>query len=198
MKLEETTSIVVDGVEVFPIPGWEGLYSISKCGRVWFHRRMVPGRNLKMVPKRARWKKTQLTPNGYIALRLIAESRKKFYLLHRLLAMTFMGLEDGVKGSEVDHADGNSLNNSLSNLRLTDRSGNRRNTSVHRNNKSGYKGVHTSGCKYGKPWRVNICVNGNIIRLGSYDDPVEAAKAYDRAARENFGEFARLNFPSEV
>jgi hypothetical protein len=44
-------------------------------------------------------------------------------------------------------------------------------------------------------WRARIRVNGKRISLGLFKDEIEAAKAYDRAARKYHGEFASLNFP---
>jgi hypothetical protein len=64
-----------------------------------------------------------------------------------------------------------------------------------RNNTSGYKGVTWSTQK-GR-WRAFIKVDRRQIHLGFFDDPVEAAHAYDDAARKYFGKFARLNFPRE-
>jgi hypothetical protein len=43
-------------------------------------------------------------------------------------------------------------------------------------------------------WRAQIMLNGRLIHLGYFTDPVEAAKAYDEAARKYHGEFASLNF----
>ena len=44
-------------------------------------------------------------------------------------------------------------------------------------------------------WRAKITIFGVRRHIGRFDDEVEAAQAYDEAALENFGEFARLNFP---
>ncbi len=46
-----------------------------------------------------------------------------------------------------------------------------------------------------KKWRVRIGVNGTSLRIGKFSDEIEAAKAYDRAARKHHKEFAVLNFP---
>lgn len=58
--------------------------------------------------------------------------------------------------------------------------------------RSRYKGVDWA--KDMKRWRVRILVNGKRIYLGSFDDEIEAAKAYDIAAKEYHGEYASLNF----
>lgn len=111
-------------------------------------------------------------------------------LLHREL----MGLGEFVEGVIIDHINGNRLDNRRSNLRVTDRTGNRRNTSVQNNNKAGYKGVGPK--KHGQPWRARITVDGKSLYLGAFDTPEEAARAYDAAALEHFGEYAWLNFPA--
>jgi hypothetical protein len=64
--------------------------------------------------------------------------------------------------------------------------GNRR---INHNNTSGYKGVHLF---YGK-WRARIGYQGDRLSLGMFTDPWDAAQAYNHAATELFGEFARLN-----
>ena len=57
-------------------------------------------------------------------------------------------------------------------------------------NKSGFKGV----TPIKKKWRATIVVDNKSIYIGSYSTKEEAAKAYDKAAKECFGEFARTNF----
>ena len=58
--------------------------------------------------------------------------------------------------------------------------------------RSRYKGV--SWYNRGKRWNARIHVNRKEKFLGIFADEIEAAKAYDRAARKYFGEFAELNF----
>ncbi len=97
-----------------------------------------------------------------------------------------MGNPDGL---EVDHIDGNGLNNQRCNLRTCTRSqnmANRRKVEC----ESGYKGVHRNG----KKWKAKIVVNYVAHSLGTYELPEDAAKAYDQAARKHFGEFANTNF----
>ena len=94
-----------------------------------------------------------------------------------------------------DHKDGNGLNNRKSNLRESTRHQNGRNTrkAKHRG-RSRYKGVAL--VKSGK-WLSQIRDGGKNRRIGLFVDEVDAAMAYDDAAREVFGEYARLNFPRE-
>jgi hypothetical protein len=93
----------------------------------------------------------------------------------------------------TDHIDGDGLNNRRSNLRPATNAQNMRNAPLRRDSVSGYKGVAWD--KY--RWRAHIRVDGRRLHLGMFADPAEAARAYDAAAREHFGEFARLNFPEE-
>lgn len=63
--------------------------------------------------------------------------------------------------------------------------------------RTGFKGVNWSGAKTHR-WQARIMRNGKRVFLGNFDSPEGAARAYDAAARELFGEFARLNFPEEA
>lgn len=97
-------------------------------------------------------------------------------------------------GLECDHINGNSLDNRRANLRAATRQQNCWNNRKRKpNSLSKYKGVSFS--KRGKPWKATLTVDGNWIYLGSYNSEKEAAKAYDKAAKKHFGEFAKLNFP---
>lgn len=95
-------------------------------------------------------------------------------------------------GVLVDHRDGDGLNNTRDNLRLCNNKQNCHNQGIAINNKSGYRGVSWE-TRYGK-WRAIIMVDGKLRSLGYHATPEEAAVAYDAAARELHGEFARLNF----
>lgn len=95
---------------------------------------------------------------------------------------------DGIR--EVDHRDGDGLNNSRGNLRPSSHSQNLSSMKIKRSNTSGYKGV--SKTESGK-WRACIAVNYKQISLGRYETAEEAARAYNIAAVMHFGEFALLN-----
>ncbi len=107
-------------------------------------------------------------------------------LMHRAIM-------DPPKGMFVDHIDGNRGNNRRANLRICTPEQNNRNARPIRNSSSRFKGVHWD--KKSRKWVAMIRSGGKQIFLGAFDDEIEAAKAYDRKARELFGEFAYLNFP---
>lgn len=92
-------------------------------------------------------------------------------------------------GKQVDHRDGNGLNNRRSNLRVCNHSQNQCNSRLHRDSRSGYKGV----CIRGNKICARIKINGVSIFLGYHATREEAARAYNKAAIEYHGEFARLN-----
>jgi hypothetical protein len=92
---------------------------------------------------------------------------------------------------QVDHRDGDGLNNRRANLRPTTRAMNQANRRKVWS-RTGYKGVRFDGERE-RPWRAYITVKGKQTTLGQYETAEEAARAYDRAAREQFGEFAKTN-----
>lgn len=101
--------------------------------------------------------------------------------LHRMIT-------DAEPGQQVDHIDGNRLNNTRANLRLVSNQQNQmaRHAVVGR---SGYKGV----AKHGLGYRATIKFNQKTIRLGTYKTAEKAARAYNQAAVALFGEYAVLN-----
>lgn len=111
-------------------------------------------------------------------------NRKK-YLAHRLAWFYLYG----VWPEEIDHINGDKLDNRISNLRASTRSENAKNFPVTKKNTSGYKGV--SWHKQRKRWVASIKVNGKKIDLGRYKTPEEAHAAYCEAANKHHGEFAR-------
>lgn len=106
-------------------------------------------------------------------------------LMHRLILPGYPML---------DHRDGNGLNNRRANLRPCTAIGNGANRRPDSDNTSGFKGVFREG----RRWKAQIRHRNRFLYLGTFDAPADAALAYDRAASEIHGDFARLNFPSEV
>jgi hypothetical protein len=104
---------------------------------------------------------------------------------------------------EIDHKDGNGLNNQKSNLRPSTRAQNARNRVHLRASKiSRYRGVTLEKRSKARPWIAIICAGppdhkgfARHIRLGHFVTEEEAALAWDAAARKHFGEFVTLNFP---
>jgi hypothetical protein len=92
--------------------------------------------------------------------------------------------------NEIDHINGNSMDDRLSNLREATRSQNARNV------RPAYrplpKGVTHTRDRSTKPWKAQISINGLNRSLGIFDTPEEAHRAYRIAATAAFGEFARF------
>lgn len=95
----------------------------------------------------------------------------------------------------IDHIDNDKLNNRIENLRVCTHNQNQHNQGIRASNKSGYKGV--SWMKSVRKWHAQICCNSKVTHLGLYACKIDAAKAYDQAAKELHGEFAWLNFPHQ-
>lgn len=134
-----------------------------------------------------------LTARAWTAVRrsrtMYAQSRIRgqLFYLHRLIAN---------ETPETDHRNHWGLDNRRPNLRPSSRAENTRNTRPRQttNRTSKFKGVHWS-TNAGK-WAVQIATaQSKTITLGHFNDEVEAARAYDRGAREHHGDFAYLNFP---
>ena len=93
---------------------------------------------------------------------------------------------DAAKGTFVDHRDGNRLDNRRANLRSCTVAQNTMNSRKSKNRSSKFKGVTRN-----RPWRAYV----GPKTIGHFNTEIEAAQAYDAAAKKLYGEFARLNFP---
>lgn len=94
-----------------------------------------------------------------------------------------------VKGEVVDHIDGDSLNNSRSNLRIATVSQNCRNRRISTRNSTGLKGAMR--CSKGG-YSSSICLDGKSVRLGYFKTVEDAHNAYCEAVKKYYGEFGRF------
>lgn len=109
-------------------------------------------------------------------------------MMHREI----LGLPITGNNPQGDHINRNRLDNRRCNLRIATPSQNAANTVGKRKSHSGFRGVHRASKAR---WKAMISVGGKNKHLGNFTSRDDAARAYDEAARQLYGEFAVLNFP---
>ena len=107
----------------------------------------------------------------------------------RMLELMHRVIMGNPAGLVIDHINGNGLDNRRSNLRIATYSQNIANSHKPVRSKSGFKGVH----KFRKAWIASIRKDGVQRHLGVFDNPRDAARAFDEAALFLHGEFAKTN-----
>lgn len=135
-----------------------------------------------------RWYESRRAGTVYVQASVGSGASRYHILLHRLLT-------DAPKNKLVDHRDGDGRNNRRGNIRVASPTENRRNEVNMREHTSTYRGVSWS--PRGEAWVVRCGIGTKHLYLGVYNTQIEAALAYDAAAREHFGEFASTNFTAD-
>jgi len=121
--------------------------------------------------------------NGYAWAKIDGKKQS----MHRFLM-------NNPNGLEIDHINNNGCDNRRCNLRIATRSQNMANLHLTQKRTSRFKGVCFN--KYNSKWHAAIRINGKKKHLGYFLQEQDAAKAYDSAAKQYFGEFAHINFPN--
>jgi len=129
-------------------------FLVNEDGDVWG---IKPNGILKLIPNVA---------SSKLSYNHIQCGKKKLYR-HRLIGYSFLGLDFKNPKQQIDHIDGNRLNNKLSNLRVVSQQQNNWN----RTNAKGYRQV-------GNKWVSYIHLNGKKLYLGTYDTQSEAHTTY--------------------
>jgi hypothetical protein len=141
---------------------------------------------------RVKWHAVKTSKSGrfYAARSLCEGGRKRMELLSRQIL-------NAPKGMDVDHINGDRLDNRKENLRLATRG---QNLAARKGGEKKWRGLEKTSsfrgvAKYLTKWVSQISINGHKKHLGVFLSEEAAAKAYDAAAMKHFGEFARCNFP---
>ncbi|SRR6266849_4478175 len=133
-----------------------------------------------------KWRLLRLRRTSYAQRNLRINGKRTMQYLHRFV----LDLNPG--DPDIDHRDGNGLNCTRDNLRKASRQQNECNQRKQlRKTSSRYKGVYWRRGK--NKWGALIQVNDKKKHLGSFDSEQEAARAYNQAAIQLHGDFARLN-----
>ena len=110
--------------------------------------------------------------------------RRTIILMHRAIMQASPGVQ-------IDHYNGNGLDNRRSNLRCCTNSQNQMNSKKRASSTSRFKGV--SWDSVNRKWRADITINYRGRNLGRFESELDAARTYNKAASELFGKFARAN-----
>ena len=132
------------------------------------------------------WRAQGRAPNIYAAIKIGGRRSPRVLYLHRALLAA-------PKGLEVDHINGDKLDNRRSNLRLATRKENGRNQKLNARNKTGIAGVTID--KNGRFW-ARLKFEGRQLELGRHCRIEDAAAARAAAEVKYFGEFRRTTTPS--
>lgn len=116
--------------------------------------------------------------------KICGKPTSRIIFMHRIINKT----PDDMR---TDHINGEKLDNRKSNLRPCSNSENSMNKISQKNSSSKFKGV--SRHRINKKWQTHIKINGKGKYLGCFTSEKQAAQAYNVAAKELFGEFAKLN-----
>ena len=152
--------------EIFkPIPNYEGLYEVSNMGNV---KSLKYGRERFLKPSKHRY--------GYSLVSLSKNNVAKTWLLHQIIAMSFMGHKPCGYDLVIDHINNNPADNRLCNLQIIS----------HRENifktqgqySSQYKGVHWHKVK--NKWQSIFGINKKKHHLGYFDNEYDAHLAYQK------------------
>lgn len=129
--------------------------------------------------------------NGrYAARHAIVDGKSTSVYMHREILKPDPGMY-------TDHINGDRLDNRRCNLRSCSHAQNSRNMRKQAHpTSSAYKGV--SFHKASGRWAAGIRVEGKRRSLGYYETEIDAAYAYDEAARQAYGEYAALNLPDST
>lgn len=169
----------MESLEWYPVKGYEGLYEITKCGKV----RSLPKKRVGVSIRYYKGKNLSPTKvsSGYLSVILFKNGLRDRWLLHRLVASNFL---DKIYNKDyVNHKDKDKFNNHVDNLEWVSSIENNCHMQKTRNRSSKFTGVylHITNNQY----RSQINHNGNKVYLGVFNTEEEAYAARCKYEKDN-------------
>ena len=162
------------------IPGYEGIYKASDLGRIKRLSRPSICKTCKPRMINERYLKGSIGNKGYLVTCLTKNRKQKYFRIHQLIAMTFLGFVPNRHVLVIDHIDRDKLNNKLENLRVVTQRENTHNKNIKKTSK--YTGVsYYQNHYYARIWDTKL--NKNEY-LGRYKDEKEASEAYNKRLKQ--------------
>lgn len=163
------------------IPNYKGIYQVSNLGRVKSLFRYIESR--KGVWRGIHEKILKPMANGqkrkYYRVTLSKNGKLNIKTIHQLVALVFLNHTPN-RQRHIDHINNNPLDNRLENLQIITQREN--NTKDRRGGTSKYTGVWKAST--GKKWGASISINSKAIRLGYFNNEIDASNAYKKRLKE--------------
>lgn len=164
------------------VKDFEGCYLVSNMGRVKSLARMAK-RDRSDFKVKEKILHGTLSMGRYLKVNLGGCGLKRLVAIHVLVAEAFLN-HVSKRGIHIDHINGDGTDNRVVNLRICTAAENTRNCKNSKNNTTGYKGVRKSPTKF----TAQIMLDRKPIYIGSFDDAITAAKAYDNKEVDFYAE----------
>lgn len=167
------------------LPFANGYYQVSNFGNVRSLDRIVTNSIGVKKKRKGVVLKAGISSNGYKSVNICLDGKKKNYLVHTLVAITYMNHKPNGFKLVVDHINGNKLDNRIINLQITT---NRHNSYKNRTKgTSKYAGVSWDNTN--RKWIVCMMINGVRRTIGHFKKETDAYKAYVEKVKEVDGVF---------
>jgi hypothetical protein len=177
------------------IEGYGGWYMVSNLGRVKSYKRTNSKRmltKLSAIILKPRLVESNKRLGKYLSVCLYdGDGKSKKYYIHRLVAFYFIERNRGYE-MQVNHINGNTLDNKATNLEWVTQSDNQLHSRISRKGHSRFPGVTKSG----KYWKAQTTINGKHKSIGHSMDEYECALMYYNFVKDNNGKYAI--HPSEI
>ena len=160
--------------------GYEGSYQISDFGNVKsLSREMNNGKRIFISKEKIL--RPQQDAHGYLHVRLCKNGVTETKKIHKLVAISFLNHTPNGHNLEIDHVDGNRLNNRIENLQIVTHRANKSTCFVKGKENYSSKYIGVSWYKRDSRWHSQITINGETKFLGYFDSETEAHEAYQKA-----------------